>query len=422
MESEMESREPLNQTTAEQGEDAGRAGRLEELEEDPYDPLPGPRKTKGTRMLMPKNEDGLKWEEVVKELKSLFKFNADPDRGWWTIVKTSLIILSISVLPSFFDMGSDAFSVYSFINGTTYTKYVPDLNHSSFNSSLCTHVGTYLRRKADFSEVAYEEVECFEKDPIWGYMSLAFIFLPGIGGVSFWDGLTSLGGSICLSCLSLPVFPLIVITVKTIGLFNPGPNWKILAGRCAALEGSFESRFQFLLQLFIVFTRADRAPSTVQLATMASSVIMIAISQLNDIRRRQKTLELGDDIQRAVSLLPQILVKNVAQIGCAALLATLLRYWVLIVWLLSSLPLYVCGGFLKWQKRYRFRVFGDGCYRRVSVGQIEMSKLDIFVEVVDKIMFLSFILTLIGLTITANVYPSLTMPGFYWEVGNISLF
>lgn len=59
---------------------------------------------------------------------------------------------------------------------------------------------------------------------------------------------------------------------------------------------------------------------------------------------------------------------------------------------------------------------------RVSVGQIEMSKLDIDVEVGDKIMFLSFILTLIGLTITANVYPSLTMLGLYWEVGNISLF
>ena len=400
----MESREPLNQTTAEQGEDAGRARQrpsgLELLG------LNMENEELGTRMLLPENEDGLKWEEVVEELKSLFKFNADSDRGWGTIVKTSLIILSISVLPSFFDMGSDAFSVYSFINGTTYTKYVPDLNHSSFNSSLCTHVGTYLRREADFSEVAYEEVECFEKDPIWGYMSLAFIFLPGLGCMSFWDGLTHWGWFICLVIPTIPFFPLIVLAVKTIGLFNPGPNWSILAGRCGALEGSFESRFQFLLQLFIVLTRADRAPSTVQLATMASSVIMIAISQLNDIRRRQKTLELGDDIQRAVNLLPGILVKNVAQIGCAALLATLLRYWVLLVWLLSSLPLFVCGGFLKWQKRYRIRgFFGDGTEGRVSVGLIEMSDLDFFVEVVDKIVFLSFILTLIGLTITANVYP-----------------
>ena len=154
MESEMESREPLNPTTAEQGENAGRARRLEELEVKMEKELeeagragrPGlEMPSMGTRMLMPKTEDGLKWEEVVEELKSLFKFNADSDRGWSTILKTSLIILSISVLPSFFDMGSDALSVYSFINGTTYTKYIPDLNHSSFNSSLCTHVGTYLR-------------------------------------------------------------------------------------------------------------------------------------------------------------------------------------------------------------------------------------------------------------------------------------
>ena len=112
----MESRELLNPTTAEQGENAGRARRLEELEDKMEKELeeagragrPGlEMPSMGTRMLMPKTEDGLKWEEVVEELKSLFKFNADSDRGWSTILKTSLIILSISVLPSFFDMGSD---------------------------------------------------------------------------------------------------------------------------------------------------------------------------------------------------------------------------------------------------------------------------------------------------------------------------
>merc|ERR1712226_1048079 len=139
-------------------------------------------------------------------------------------------------------MGSDALSVYNFINGTTYMKYVPDLNHASLNSGLCNHVGTHLRRDGNLSEVDYEEVECFERDPIWGFMSLFFIF-----------------------------FPFFVLTVKTIGLLNPGRNWKILARRCAFAEGVWESRFQLLLQLFIIFTRADRAPSLVQMLAMASS-------------------------------------------------------------------------------------------------------------------------------------------------------
>ena len=127
--------------------------------------------------------DGLNWAELVGELRSLLKFNKEK-RDWWIIVKTSLIIFATSLAPSFFDMGSDALSTYNFINGTSYTKYVPDLNHPSVNSSQCTHVGTHLRRDGNVSEVVYEEVECFEKDPIWGYMSLFFIFLSGLGGAS----------------------------------------------------------------------------------------------------------------------------------------------------------------------------------------------------------------------------------------------
>jgi len=85
--------------------------------------------------------DYLDWEMLRRvELRNLFKFNTE-NRSWWTIVKTSLVIFVTGLGPSLFDMGSDALSTYNFINGTTYTKYVTDLNHSSVNSGLCTHVG-----------------------------------------------------------------------------------------------------------------------------------------------------------------------------------------------------------------------------------------------------------------------------------------
>ena len=192
----------------------------------------------------PKQADGLDWGELKKEFMNLFKFNAE-NRSWGMILKTSLIIFFTSLAPSLFDMGSDALSVYNLINGTTYTKYVPDLNHPCVNSSQCIHVGTYLRRNDNSSEVVYEEFECFERDPIWGYLSCVFIFLPGLlGGGCVWKGLHT---GLCF--LILPIFPFFVLTVKMIGLLNPGENWKILGKRCDFVEGSWESRFQLSLRL-----------------------------------------------------------------------------------------------------------------------------------------------------------------------------
>ena len=94
-----------------------------------------------------KQADNLDWQELRKEFRNLFKFNKE-NRSWWTIVKASLVIFVTGLGPSLFDMGSDALSTYNFINGTVYTKKVPDLNHTSVNSSLCAHVGTYLRNNA----------------------------------------------------------------------------------------------------------------------------------------------------------------------------------------------------------------------------------------------------------------------------------
>ena len=90
-------------------ESTDEAGELEEAVKD--------KKTYG------KSDDGLNWKELGQEIKNVFKFNPE-NRPWGMIVKASLIIFATSLAPSLFDMGSDAFSVYNFIHGTTYTKYV----------------------------------------------------------------------------------------------------------------------------------------------------------------------------------------------------------------------------------------------------------------------------------------------------------
>ena len=205
-------------------------------------------------------------------------------------------------------------------------------------------------------------------------------------------------------------------------MLNPGENWKILTRRCAAEEGNMESRFQFLLQLFIVFTRADRAPSAVQLATMASSVFMLTLNDLGNIRRTQKVVELGDEIRRAVGLLPGVLLENVSSIGCMAVLATLLRYWVLLLLVLVVLTrMTVLSCYLQRQPRYRGIRFGD-VIGRVSVGQIELNAKDILLSASWKITWLTLAMVLTALTITANVHPSLKMPGLAWEVSVNNLF
>ena len=161
-------------------------------------------KDKPWKLKFGKSTDGLNWKELGQELKNAFKFNPE-NRSWGVIVKTFLVIFATSSAPSFFDMGSDAFSVYNFIHGTTYTKYVPNINHVSVNSSQCVRIGTYLQWNGNSSEVVYEEFECTEQDPIWGYMSLVFMFLPGhFCGAAIWRG-TYVG----LSCLTLPAFPII---------------------------------------------------------------------------------------------------------------------------------------------------------------------------------------------------------------------
>ena len=260
----------------------------------------------------------------------------------------------------------------------------------------------------------------------WGYMSLVFILLSGFCGTLVWKGLAARRSYLvilnyCLTCLTFPIFPLFVLVVKTIGVFNPGENWKILARRCAYLEGSWESRFQLLLQLFIVFTRADRFPSAVQLATMASSVVMLAISSLDDARRKQKNVELVDDVKRAIDLFPGILVYNLSQIGCMALLTTLLRYWVFLPLTFVACALFGMLVLIHCKPRYK-EMHKDATKGRIAVGLIEMNELDIVELLFWQVIWSTFTLVLTGLTITADLHPSLKMPGLLWEVSEIDYY
>ena len=130
----------------------------------------------------------------------------------------------------------------------------------------------------------------------------------------------------------------------------------------------------------------------------------------------QKTDEHVDVVQRALAILPWVLADNVSTVGGMALLATLLRYWVL-------LPLgLVVAAWAIWyvycwhHPKYR-AMLDDETRGAVSIGRYEVNKLAIVTVMFMKIMRLILsppVLT--GLTITANINPSFMLPGLAWEV------
>ena len=223
---------------------------------------------------------GYTWGALHKELQNLFK--TKPNRTWTDRSKYFFMALVMGLLPTLFDIGTDGLSMFFFVHGTTYIKYVPDLNHPSVNCSTadehcvwCKNIGRHLKITANTTEVVYEEFECFEKDPIWGYMTLFIIFFPGLFACMQQMIVEKNRGSNFMSpalgLLFLPMFPVFVIIAKILQMFNPGPAWTSSTQRFSRWEAKCESKLQFLLQLFIVFTRADRQPSNLQMASMCAS-------------------------------------------------------------------------------------------------------------------------------------------------------
>ena len=182
-------------------------------------------------------------------------------------------------LASFRVSLTDYLQAVKFLWGSNYTKHV--VNKTDFGN--CSHIGRYTSFAGPTPEIVYEEIECFEVDEIWGCATLAIILLPGFC-FARWTFLharnhgckmlTSLG-ILAFFVISVPIFPLLVILLKVMAMTRPGPEIEKICNEMVSIEGVWESTLQLLLNLFIVFTRADRSPSTVQIASMFASLVLI---------------------------------------------------------------------------------------------------------------------------------------------------
>ena len=203
-------------------------------------------------------------------------------------------------------------SVTNFFNGANYTKYASNITHThshdfdfdwpfthsqshkhvknfsishshfhpSVDNDLCTNgfqinyrlsnytlgIKNWCREctpvhseetTSDNSSSSNWQFECLEKDPLWGFVTLVTMFFPGFFGLQqIAEGKGDLFNAVVV--LAFPFFPLVLIAMKILLLFNPGPNWKIFSKRFGLLEGRLGCQYQLGLQLFILLIRADR--------------------------------------------------------------------------------------------------------------------------------------------------------------------
>ena len=255
------------------------------------------------------------------------------------------------------------------------------------------------------TEAVWEEVRCFEKDHYYGCAYLFSLWLPALFNYHILKGS---GLDACLFFfVVIPFYPLLAFSVRVIGLFNPGDNWSKLESRFALLEGAWEARFQFMMTLYIVFSRADRGMSYFQMVALALSMASFSLTGVNNARKKQTSLEWGGEFRRGIYYLPSIFWKNVSRLAGISLLATLLQWWTLLLLLVMLLLGYAL------QSIY-LRPENPDMEVQVSVAPgIQMTQRNFKDALIDMAAWWALTLTLSLLTLL--VYPSLEFPGLAWH-------
>ena len=78
---------------------------------------------------------------------------------------------------------------------------------------------------------------------------------------------------------------------------------------------------QFLLQLFIIFSRGDRQPSALQLATLTASLFTLISTGMDDYMMTNHPKDLNKELSRKKNLLPIFLSSTIFKLGSVAVMA-----------------------------------------------------------------------------------------------------
>ena len=361
--------------------------------------------------------DGLDWEALRKELSwsTIWK-----SRSWSSILHGVSLAFFFGLLPSGLDVTFDGFTVVKFILGHTYTMRLP-FNDSRLNETDCAvKIEGPLIKSTDEENIV---VECFQKDPIWGYTALFLIFAPGLfGGLTLWEGVEDVKiGRFAVPCrpwiltiLTWPLFPILLLVCKLIGLFNQGPQWKKFLLRLTAAEGTWESTMSFLLLLFYILTEGDRILSEGVFASffvkdLLVSLIFICKADIEGMLRfQQQPMESMEQLRKTIWLLPLFLFDKISQLGLLAIVATLLRYWFIVV-LVFLILLDFSGALYHVITKRDFTLFD------IFSKEKMINKNNCLGTLVScNVIFISIFLFTF-LFIWANVNPDAELPGLFWQ-------
>eukprot|EP00092_Neocalanus_flemingeri_P010406 GFUD01011216.1.p1 GENE.GFUD01011216.1~~GFUD01011216.1.p1 ORF type:complete len:524 (+),score=119.10 GFUD01011216.1:163-1734(+) len=372
--------------------------------------------------------------------KEFNKIELWSERSGTNIRETFAINFLVGLLPTIFDVGMDSLAVNDYLRGTYYVK--------NGGESNCSGIYPEYPPK-NYSET---QTECFEKDPVFGYVTLFFLFFPGMG-FSFWTFLNlsnflrgtdyTFRQNACFFIFFTPLtllvcisFPFQLLAVNLVALLNNGDQWTLLTTKYSIAEGLYDASLQFCVQLFIVFTMADRIPSIIQYLSLFGSIVMLAYTRIEAhlLDDGGHVMPIREKIIKTLKLIPIFLSNSIFKLGSIGLICSLLR--------LNAMTFY--GAFaLLWILFYF--LFNQGCLSRryyhlilgvmlhaVSIGkipgQIKMVQANLGEKrhktrakklttrnQMENIIFQNILwliinsIMLITLTILANVQPDVTL-------------
>ena len=341
-------------------------------------------------------------KNLKKELTCSKIYNHCPELSLKKIA-LYLGLASICIAPSCWDTGTDINQGLSYLNGDFYTKHVTNKNDSfiDYNCTLTETTRKFIGDIDSEEEVIYT-YKCFEKDKFWGWITFSLVFLlPGMQ-----QGLSVIraSGSLEACChrvigyvigiglfLLSPLFPLQGVLVKLFVFLTNGPEMKKISNLMTLFEATFESKYQFVLQLYIIFIRADRQPSMAQILGLSSSIVFMAKSRLEENFADNP----NEPLLKKLTLLPQKLCLIIFFCGSVAIVSSILRIIsFLIVFGLVSILIFSLSCI--WMKA------------KNSQGQILFEKykgMRIGILVRDSIIFI----TLLVLLVLINNFPDTTI-------------
>ena len=340
---------------------------------------------------------------------NLFKFVLYLPTSSWKNVFFCLALTFQKLGPSSWDIGTDINQGEAYLNGDTYTKTVSRRNDSSIVNYDCTWVGTTRTVNNDTESetgVTYT-FECLEKDVLWGWLTLGLVFIfPGLCQAIFLhmqsdftkDKSCKLKSYFSmLLILVIPFFPLQVFIIKLLTLLSNGPEMKKICNLIIFAEGEYESTFQLILQLYIIFTRADRQPSTAQILSISTSMLFMAKSQLQSRFAGRP----DEPLSRQLMLLPQKLCYVIHFCGSVAILASTFQLSFFIMVLVSFLFItLICYSCMKTKISQGLSLYGQ-----------KVKELPIWIISRD-VLSISMLFVLLMLI---NYFPDTTIPSLFFE-------